>query len=82
MFISSFFKYRSKIKFEDLNKAETYENLLDAIKKTDYYTILNKYNSNNFDINLIETSLYNYIFKLLLTLSKILAYNSLKYFNV
>ena len=62
----SFFKYRSKIKFDDLNKAETYENLLDAIKKTDYYTILSKYNSNNFDINLIETSLYNYIFKLLL----------------
>ena len=29
-------------------------------------TILNEYNSNNFDINLIETSLYNYIFELLL----------------
>lgn len=62
----SFFKSRSKIKFDNLNKAENYEHLLDAIKKTDYYNILNKYNSDNFDINLIETNLYNYIFKLLL----------------
>lgn len=62
----NFFKSRSKIKFDDLNKAINYEHLLDAIKKTSYYNILNKYNSDDFDINLIETNLYNYIFELLL----------------
>lgn len=64
-FFPPFFKFRSKIKFDEINKAESYNDLLDAVSKTDYYSVLKKYKSDDFDINKIETDLYNYLFDLL-----------------
>lgn len=71
-FFPSFFKFRSKIKFDEFNSAENFNDLLSAVRQTDYYNILSKYAS-DFDINKIEASLYNYIFDLL--------YSSISKFN-
>lgn len=63
-----FLKSRSKIKFDNFNKAKNYNDLLNNVYKTEYYEIL-KLNINknlDFDINKIETGLYNNIFEMFL----------------
>ena len=63
-----FLKSRSKIKFDNFNKAKNYNDLLNNVYKTEYYEIL-KLNINknlDFDINKIETELYNNIFEMFL----------------
>ena len=63
-----FLKSRSKVKFDSFNKAENYNDLLNTVYKTEYYEILksNIDKNLNFDINKIETELYNNIFSMFL----------------
>lgn len=61
-----FLKSRSKVKFDSFNKAKSYDDLLMALCKTEYYDILkeNSCKTLDFDINKIETGLYNNLFEM------------------
>lgn len=61
-----FLKSKSKIKFDSFNKAQNYNDLLNFVYKTEYYDILKSNINKNldFDINKIETELYNNIFSM------------------
>jgi V/A-type H+-transporting ATPase subunit C len=63
-FYSDFLESGSKILFKEFNNARTYGDLLKSLAKSDYYSILKSNESDNeiFDINKIETGLYNYLF--------------------
>ena len=62
--VPSFFRSESKIKFNSFNEAESYASLLGALSRTCYCKILEPFNtkSMDFDINDIDTRLYNYLF--------------------
>ena len=62
--IPAFLKSRSRVKFDKFNSAESYGDLVESMSNTNYYQILksNKSEINYFDINKIETGLYNHLF--------------------
>ena len=66
-FLPQFLKSKSKINFDKFNQIENHQSLISFLSKSQYYDSLKEFKDDkNFDINFIETSLYNYQFQTIL----------------
>ena len=66
-FLPRFLKSKSKIDFDKFSQIDTHQNLISILNKSRYYEFLKSFeNEKTFDINFIETSLYNYQFQTIL----------------
>ena len=67
-FFPEFLRSKSKIDFSEFVKINTYDELVSVLGKSKYHKILKACNDNGqFDINVVETSLYNYLFDIIVS---------------
>ncbi len=67
-FLPRFLQSKSKINFSEFYTINTYNELLLKLAHSEYYKILSSCSDNGeFDINIVETSLYNYLFEMILS---------------